>query len=102
MPVLQAAFAPKRFWGGRPHLPVRSLRLVWAGAYPAPEVSATPSGEKEGKEDMARRKLTLEEQLRGVRAALRSKRTPPQLKEGLLRRAEALEKEIGQRSIKHS
>lgn len=43
---------------------------------------------------MARRKLTLEEQLRGVRAALRSKRTPPQLKEGLRRRAEALEKQI--------
>jgi hypothetical protein len=51
---------------------------------------------------MARRKLTLEEQLRGVRAALRSKRTPPQLKEGLRRRAEALEKEIGQQSNKHS
>lgn len=46
---------------------------------------------------MARRKLTVKEQLKGVRAALRSPRTPPQLKEGLLRRAEALEKQIGQR-----
>ena len=102
MPVLQAAFDPKPFWGGRPHLPLRCLRAFRSGAYPAPEVSATTSGEKKGEEDMARRKLTLEEQLRGVRAALLSKRTPPQLKEGLRRRAEALEKEIGQRSIKHS
>jgi len=81
---------------------VRCLWAFWAGAYPAPELSATTSGEKKGEEAMARRKLTLEEQLRGVRAALRSKRTPPQLKEGLRRRAEVLEKEIGQPSSKHS
>ena len=43
---------------------------------------------------MARRKLTLMEQLKGVRAALRSRRTPPQLKEGLRKRAEALERQI--------
>lgn len=44
---------------------------------------------------MARRKLTLVEQLKGVRAALSSPRTPPQLKAGLRRRAEVLRKEIG-------
>jgi len=43
---------------------------------------------------MARRKLTLQEQLRGVKAALRSRRTPPQLKKGLQRRQAQLEKEL--------
>ncbi len=39
---------------------------------------------------MARRQLTVEEQLKGVRAAIRSRRTPPQLKMGLRRRVEQL------------
>jgi hypothetical protein len=43
---------------------------------------------------MPRRKLTLEQQLKGVRAAMRSPRTPPQLRKGLQRRAEKLEKQI--------
>lgn len=43
---------------------------------------------------MPRRKLTLEQQLKGVRAAMRSPRTPPQLRKGLQRRAEQLEKQI--------
>jgi signal transduction histidine kinase len=45
---------------------------------------------------MARRKLNLEEQLKGVRAAVRSKRTPPQLREGLRRRAKWLIDQIRQ------
>ena len=40
---------------------------------------------------MARRKLTLAAQLKGVLAAIRSPRTPPQLREGLRHRAEVLE-----------
>jgi hypothetical protein len=44
---------------------------------------------------MARRKLSLEQQLKGVRAAICSKRTPPQLREGLLRRAEYLSRQTG-------
>jgi hypothetical protein len=44
---------------------------------------------------MARRKLSLEQQLKGVRAAIRSKRTPPQLREGLRRRAEYLSRQTG-------
>ena len=44
---------------------------------------------------MARRKLSLKDQLRGVKAALRSRRTPPQLCDGLRRRAEVLEKRLG-------
>lgn len=43
---------------------------------------------------MARRRLTLEEQLKGIRAALRSERTPPQLKKGLQDRAEWLGRQI--------
>ena len=43
---------------------------------------------------MARRTLSLEEQLRGVRAAIKSRRTPPQLREGLKRRAEELERKL--------
>jgi len=39
---------------------------------------------------MAHRKLTAEEQLKGVRAALKSPRTPPQLKEGLRKREQSL------------
>jgi len=37
---------------------------------------------------MARRKLSIEDQLRGVKAALKSKRTPPQFITGLRKRAE--------------
>ena len=44
---------------------------------------------------MARRKLSLKDQLKGVRAALRSRRTPPQLRDGLRRRAEDLKKRLG-------
>jgi hypothetical protein len=39
---------------------------------------------------MARRQLTLEQQLKGIRAAVRSKKTPPQLRAGLRRRAKWL------------
>lgn len=47
---------------------------------------------------MARSKLTLEQQLKGVRAALASPRTPPQLKPGLRRRAEVIEKVLKEES----
>jgi hypothetical protein len=43
---------------------------------------------------MARRKLSLSDQLKGVRAALNSRRTPNQLKEGLQRRKQFLEKAV--------
>ena len=46
---------------------------------------------------MARRKLTLEDQLKGVRAAIESRRTPPQLKDGLKRRADELQTKINSR-----
>lgn len=77
---------------------MRSLRSVRSGDLASAKVSAKASGAKEEKKEMARRKLTLGEQLKGVRAALRSRRTPPQLKEGLRKRAEALERQIAERS----
>lgn len=43
---------------------------------------------------MARRRLTLAEQLKGIRAAIRSKKTPPQLREGLRNRAKWLIAEL--------
>jgi hypothetical protein len=51
---------------------------------------------------MARRKLTLENQLRGVRAAISSTRTPPQLKRGLRDRAEWLRSRIAKDRAKRS
>lgn len=46
---------------------------------------------------MARRKLTALEQLKGVEKAIASPRTPPQLKEGLRRRADGLRKRLGKK-----
>lgn len=43
---------------------------------------------------MSRHKLSVEEQLDGVTAALRSRRTPAQLKDGLRQRAEELKNQI--------
>jgi hypothetical protein len=52
---------------------------------------------------MARRKLSTEDQLKGVQAAIKSRRTPPQLREGLKHRAEELEKKLkAQRSLPKS
>lgn len=44
---------------------------------------------------MARRKLTLEQQLKGVEAALRSRKTPGQLKPGLRKRQAQLLRQLG-------
>jgi hypothetical protein len=43
---------------------------------------------------MAHHKLNPEQQLKGVQAALRSPRTPPQLKDGLRRREQVLLKTL--------
>jgi hypothetical protein len=48
---------------------------------------------------MARHKLTPEEQLEGVRKALRSRDTPPQLRDGLRRREAELEAQLKTRSV---
>jgi hypothetical protein len=72
-----------------------TVRTIWPGANPTPQVSTNTTRKEEGKKTMARRKLTLKEQLKGVRAALKSKRTPPQFREGLRKRAAWLGKRIG-------
>jgi hypothetical protein len=50
--------------------------------------------QKEAQTTVAFRKLTLEKQLKGVNAALKNRRTPKQLKEGLKKRAKQLRKQI--------
>jgi len=47
---------------------------------------------------MAHRRLSLEDQLRGTTAAIESKKTPPQLLEGLRRRKAELERQLRGRS----
>lgn len=73
------------------------LRIVWAGSDPAETVQAASPREKKGEKTMARRKLTLSEQLKGVRAALRAKRTPPQLLAGLRKREKWLKDRVHSR-----
>jgi hypothetical protein len=70
------------------------LWIIWAGAHASKEIPPkAPRKDKEASA-MARRRLTFEEQLKGIRAAIRSKRTPVQLKDGLRRRAKWLLNEI--------
>ena len=68
--------------------------IVWTGDYSAQEVSPQADRIKEEKKKMARRKLTLKDQLKGVKAAIRSSRTPPQLRDSLRRRVGELEKKL--------
>ena len=42
-------------------------------------------------------RLSLEDQLKGVRGALRSRKTPPQLRDGLRKREAQLERKMGRR-----
>lgn len=70
---------------------MRSLRTVNQSA---DAVSSKSPRIEKGEKKMARRKLSIEDQLKGVRAAVKSRRTPPQLREGLKRRAEELEKKL--------
>jgi Thoeris protein ThsB, TIR-like domain len=48
---------------------------------------------------VSRHELTLSEQLEGVKAALRNRKTPPQLRESLRRRAVQLEEQLSQQSF---
>ena len=57
------------------------------------QVHAQKEG-NEKREEEAHHKLNPEQQLKGVQAALRSPRTPPQLKDGLRRREQILLKVI--------
>ena len=79
------------------------MRIIRPSNDSAPAVPTASAGIEKGAQNMARRKvkrghrLSLEAQLKGVRAALRSQRTPPQLKEGLRKRADQLEGELGRK-----
>jgi signal transduction histidine kinase len=78
----------------RPDLPVRSVRAIWTIRNSAEKVSSETKREKGAEKTMGRRKLSLKAQLKGVRAAISSKRTPPQLRAGLRKRAEWLAKQV--------
>lgn len=67
---------------------------------PPREFRPRPREKRRKKKVMARRRLTFEEQLKGVRAAIRSNKAPPQLREGLRKWADWLAGEIrrGQRT----
>jgi hypothetical protein len=56
--------------------------------------------EKRGVKEMTRRTLSMKEQLTGVTAALKSPRTPSQLRPSLRKRKEALEKALAEQSSK--
>jgi hypothetical protein len=73
---------------------MRSVRLVWSINLPATEISTETARAKKGAQTMARRKLTLEQQLKGVTAALRSPRTPPTTATRAQERAEDLKRQL--------
>jgi len=100
MQLLRANFRNERgsFWCA--NIPLPLLWTVWTGNYPAPQIQTQKTRDQEEEEPMARRKLTLEDQLRGVRGAIRSPKTPPQLKPGLRKRAATIEKRLGRRNKK--
>jgi len=91
MPILRPAFGTERCCVSGSDLPLLVLWTVRPIALATENVSAKTKGEAEKEETMGRRTLTLADQLRGIRAALKSKRTPPQLKPGLTKRKEFLE-----------
>jgi hypothetical protein len=70
------------------------MLFIWTGHHPREEISGEITRKKEEAKDMAHRKLTTQEMLKGVRAAIRSRRTPPQLKASLKRRAVELQEMI--------
>ena len=95
MPLLRAGPGTFRIGFQNSHLSMPGLWPLWSVHEAASGISAKTKRSQETEEKMAHRKLTLKEQLKGVKAALRSRRTPPQLKEGLRRRKAVLEKELG-------
>jgi hypothetical protein len=94
MRVLREALEAERLAFWRSNISLRPLRIVWTGRNATTQIPPKAAREKEATKKMARRRLTLKDQLKGVRAAISSKRTPPQLREGLKRRAQWLAKRL--------
>ena len=76
---------------------MRTVCALWPGTNTAQTLRTATGGIKETTQDMARHKLTLQAQLKGVEKALASRRCPPQLKEGLRRRADELRNMLGRK-----
>lgn len=94
MSVLSEDSWPLYISSRRENFPLQKLRPIWSSNESTSAVPTEAARIEKGEKTMARRKLTLEEQLKGVRAAMRSRQTPPQLKEGLKRRAEELARRL--------
>jgi hypothetical protein len=96
----------ERFKCRFPYFPLSPLWIVWPSHDPGTRISADGAGEEEEEKAMARRRLNLEQQLKGVKAAIRSKRTPPQLRDGLRRREvwlkDQVKKNVKRKSKKRS
>jgi hypothetical protein len=73
---------------------------LWSKPHSPSAFSANLKRTQEEKKTMGRRTLSMKEQLVGVIAALKSPRTPPQLKPSLKKRKETLEKALGEQSGK--
>jgi len=70
------------------------LRFIRSSSHTAKSIPCeAPRAEKETK-NMGRRRLNDKEMLKGVERALASKKTPPQLRPALSRRAETLRKKL--------
>ena len=70
------------------------MQVIRSNGDASTQVHAQKAGSEKREEEMAHHKLSPEQQLKGVQAALRSPRTPPQLKDGLRRREQVLLKAI--------
>lgn len=70
------------------------MRVVRSNGDASAQIHTQKEGSEKREEAMAHHKLNPEQQLKGVQAALRSPRTPPQLKDGLRRREQVLLKAI--------
>jgi hypothetical protein len=80
-----------------PNAPLPRLWIVWTSDQSPSPIPPEAARAREEEEKMARRKLTLDAQLKGVRAAIRSRRTPPQLRDGLRKRARVLQTTLAMR-----
>ena len=95
MSILRKSNSSKRLPVAGSAFPLSVLQSMGASANTPEKVQTTAAGVAKGKKSMARPVLTLKQQLKGVKAALKSPKTPRQFREGLTRRRRELEKKLG-------
>lgn len=89
--VLPSKPRTKRFPFSGADISVSILFAIWANVDASEVIPTQADRASQKEEEMARNKLSLADQLRGVKAALKSKRTPPQFREGLRKRKAELQ-----------